>query len=107
MESGVNGFYCNMGALNPAERARHKALTDKLLKMRRRTVELANAYEFEFRTAEVTVGELADWVASESKCCPFFDFQINLQNGGAVLTLRLAGAEGINAFIHAEFALDQ
>jgi len=53
----------------------------------------------------VTLAELAQWVVAESKCCPFFDFHIDLENGGKLVCLRLTGEEGIKAFIRAEFSI--
>jgi len=40
---------------------------------------------------------------AEGKCCPFFDFHIDLERAGALLCLRLTGEEGIKAFIRTEF----
>lgn len=77
-------FYCNVNALTPTERARHK--TDQ-------------AYEFHYRHPE--------WVSAESKCCPFFDFHIDLQKQGQVLLLRLSGEQGIKQFIRAELGIRQ
>jgi hypothetical protein len=44
-----------------------------------------------------------DWVAAEGKCCPFFDFHIDLEREGNLLCLRLTGEEGIKPFIRSEF----
>jgi hypothetical protein len=96
-------FYCNSKALNPNERARHKQLTDKLVAARKDIVETEKGYEFQFTPANVSLAELADWVAAEGKCCPFFDFHIDLEHEGSLLCLRLTGEEGIKAFIRAEF----
>jgi hypothetical protein len=96
-------FYCNVKALNPAERASHKQLTDKLIAMRTEIVEMDRGYEFQFSPSTMMLAELADWVAAEGKCCPFFDFHIDLEREGKLLCLRLTGAEGIKAFIRAEF----
>jgi hypothetical protein len=96
-------FYCNIKALNPAERAHHKQLTDKLLAARKETVETAKGYELQFSPANVTLAELSDWVMAESKCCPFFDFHIDLEHEGSLVCLRLTGEEGVKAFIRAEF----
>jgi hypothetical protein len=98
-------FYCNIKALNAAERAHHAQLTDRLLAARKETVETAKGYEFQFSPADVSLAELSDWVMAESKCCPFFDFHIDLENEGKLVCLRLTGAEGIKAFIRAEFGL--
>jgi len=96
-------FYCNTNALNPAERTQHKALTETLIANRKNSTELPQGYEFQFSPSTVSLTELAKWVATESKCCPFFDFHIDFEREGRLLCLRLTGAEGIKPFIRAEF----
>ena len=100
-----NKFYCNIKALTPEERAHHKQLGDKLTAARKAVVETEKGYEFQFSPPDVTIAELAEWVVAESKCCPFFDFHIDLENEGKLLCLRLTGAEGIKQFLRAEFSL--
>jgi hypothetical protein len=99
-------FYCNTKALTPEERARHKQLGDKLLAARKEIVETTKGYEFQFSPADISLAEIAEWVAAESKCCPFFDFHIDVEREGRLLCLRLTGEEGIKAFIRAEFKAD-
>lgn len=96
-------FYCNTKALNPTERAQHKLLTDKLVAKRTRIVETEKGYEFQYSPSAISLVELADWVAAESKCCPFFGFHIDLEDEGKLLCLRLTGEEGVKPFIRAEF----
>jgi hypothetical protein len=96
-------FYCNIKALSPDERVRHDKLNQKLLAARKEVIETAKGYELQFRPAEVSLAELAEWVTAESKCCPFFDFHIDLEHEGSLLCLRLTGEEGIKPFIRAEF----
>jgi hypothetical protein len=98
-------FYCNIKALTPAERARHKELTEKLISVRKEVVETEKGYEFQYGPADVSLAELAEWVVAEGKCCPFFDFHIDLEREGRLLCLRLTGEEGAKAFIRAEFPL--
>jgi hypothetical protein len=95
-------FYCNIKALTPEERARHKQLGEKLNAHRKEIVETEKGYEFQFSPADVSLAELAEWVGAESKCCPFFDFHIDVEREGKLLCLRLTGEEGIKAFIRAE-----
>ncbi|MBS1842705.1 MAG: hypothetical protein JSS69_17795 [Acidobacteria bacterium] len=108
-KSGVviveGSYYCNTKALNATERARHKQLTEKLLAKRRETVETAKGYEFQYTPEDVSVAEVAEWVVAEGKCCPFFDFHIDLENHGSLVCLRLTGGDGIKAFIRSEFGL--
>jgi hypothetical protein len=96
-------FYCNTKALNPSERAQHRLLTDKLVAKRTRIVETGKGYEFQYSPSAISLVELADWVAAESKCCPFFGFHIDLEDEGKLLCLRLTGEEGVKPFIRAEF----
>jgi uncharacterized protein HemX len=100
-------FYCNIKALTPAERARHKQLSEKLMAARKEVVETEKGYEFQYSPADVSLAELAQWVAAESKCCPFFDFHIDLEREGKLVCLRLTGEEGIKAFIRAEFKVEK
>lgn len=99
-------FYCNIKSLTPEERARHKKLGDELAAERKKIVEGPIGYEFQFSPKTVTLAELAEWVAVESKCCPFFDFHIDLEEEGGLLCLRLTGEEGIKPFIRAEFHVE-
>jgi len=96
-------FYCNTKALTPAERIYHKKLTDKLIASRKEIVETERGYEFRYSPSTVSLAELAECVAAEGKCCPFFDFHIDLEREGQLLCLRLTGQEGIKPFIRSEF----
>jgi hypothetical protein len=96
-------FYCNGKALNPTARAHHEQLTEKLIATRQEIVETEKGYEFQFNPAVVSLAELADWVVNEGKCCPFFDFHIDLEREGSLLCLRLTGEPEIKPFIRAEF----
>lgn len=105
MKTTQSKFYCNVNALTPEERAHHKHLGDKLMAARKATVETDRGYEFQFGPQDVTLAELADWVVNESKCCPFFDFHIDLENEGNLICLRLTGEEGVKQFMRAEFGI--
>ena len=100
-------FYCNIKALTPEERARHKQLSEKLNASRKEIVETEKGYEFQYRPGDISLAELAEWVGAESKCCPFFDFHIDVEREGKLLCLRLTGEEGIKAFIRAEFGVEK
>ena len=100
-------FYCNMKALSHTERLKHLMLTGKLIMVRKETFELENGYEFQFTPSLVSVSDLATWVSAESKCCPFFDFHIDLEQEGSLLCLQLTGEKGIKEFIRSEFKVSR
>jgi hypothetical protein len=101
--SSDSKFYCNMKALNPAERAQHQQLTEKLIAARKEIVEMPRGYEFQYSPSDVSIAELAGWVTTEAKCCPFFNFHIDLEREGNLVCLGLTGEEGIKTFIRTEF----
>src|SRR5260370_24030957 len=78
-------FYCNIKALTAAERARHKQLTEKLIRVRKEVVETEKGYEFQYGPADVTLGELAEWGVAEGEGCSFFYFLIDFGRLGAFL----------------------
>ena len=104
MATEQSKFYCNSKALTKEERARYNQLREKLMPAKE-TVESENGYEFRYKTEDVSLAELAEWVSFESKCCPFFDFHMDLEREGKLLCLRLTGTEGIKAFIKLEFGI--
>jgi hypothetical protein len=100
-------FYCNIKALNPDERRHHKELTELLIASRAQIVETDKGYEFQYSPATISLAQLADWVAAEGKCCPFFDFHIDLEREGSLLCLRLTGADRIKPFLRREFQVPE
>lgn len=103
--SEVTGFYCNLKAFTPAERVRHEQLSKKLREARFEIKELSNGFAFGLQADAVSLTEVAEWVSGERKCCPFFDFGIDLQQDGGPLWLELKGKDGVKQFIRSEFAL--
>jgi hypothetical protein len=68
------------------------------------TCELADGYAFELDRRAIAFTDVARWIDLERRCCPFFDFQVELRRNDGPIALRLTGPEGIKAFIRAEFA---
>ena len=69
--------------------------------------ETEKGYEFQYAPEDVSVAEVAEWVEAESKCCPFFDFHIDLEKQGRLVCLRLTGGANIKVFIRSEFGLKE
>jgi hypothetical protein len=99
-------FYCNTKSLSVLEWAHKGQISEKMKIARVERKELANGYAFRFRPEAVSLVELADWVSSEARCCPFFDMSIEVEPNGGPLWLRLTGKEGVKQFIRMEFKLE-
>lgn len=99
----MTGFYCNVKAFTKEERVHYNALSAKLKTARISTHELPDGYSFKLEPKEVSLADVAEWVADERKCCPFFTFEIGVEGETGALTLTLKGREGIKPFIRMEF----
>jgi hypothetical protein len=93
-------FVCNLGAMCQEERLRYQALTKRLFTSVERR-EVADGYIFDFQ-GEVEVIEVAEWVSLERKCCPFFNFRIDVLSGEPPISLGITGETGIKEFIRSE-----
>lgn len=91
---------CNLGALSPAERARHRELIAMMKANVAELRELPDGYAFRF--AGDRMRDLGEWTILEAKCCPFLLFDLRLQPGGDAW-LELRGRSEVKDFIAAEF----
>jgi len=99
----VREFSCNLTVLSEEDVASYQKLTRSLLAAVQETAELPDGYAFRF-TPEALLSA-AQWVAFESKCCPFFAFDIEVASYTGPLWLRITGADGVKEFIRAEFEI--
>jgi hypothetical protein len=101
--AGRGPLACNLTALSKDERATHSKLMLQMAGAVQETKELRDGYAF--RLAPGALATTAQWVALESRCCPFFAFELELESHGGPLWLRIRGAEGVKAFIREELGL--
>jgi len=96
---------CNLNVFTPGERTRHRALIALLKDAIAEQTELPDGYGLRLARDTISLAQLAEWATLESKCCPFFDFQLELgPQPDRPLWLRLRGGEGVKEFIHFEVA---
>jgi hypothetical protein len=98
-------FACNRLALTPEQRKRHfEELGPALRSLRIGARELPDGIEFKFPSDMKTYQTVAEWVAGERLCCPFFDIDLRAERESGPVWLRLTGREGVKQFIQADFA---
>ena len=96
-------FACNLKAFNPEERKRWRALIDEVIPAATEVRELRDGYTLHLNASRVSVMKLAEWIELERKCCPFFDFEVDVRGEDGTLWLRLKGREGVKQFIQQDF----
>jgi hypothetical protein len=96
---------CDRLALTPEQRKRHfEELGPALRSLKTGFRELPAGFEFKFPSDMKTYQLLAEWVAGERVCCPFFDIELQSEREGGPVWLRLRGREGVKQFIAVEGA---
>jgi hypothetical protein len=99
-------FACRLEkTLTKEQRAHKKQIMQKMEGARIDTREIADGYVFRFRPEAVSFTEIADWVATERMCCPFFDLAIESERENGPLSLRITGRDGVKQFIRAGLLL--
>ena len=93
-------FVYNVKALSAAARTRHfDELGPALRSLRLGVRELPHGYAFKFPLDPVTVALVAEWVAGERACCPFFEIAMTFDREAGPFWLTLTGREGTKEFI--------
>jgi hypothetical protein len=97
---------CDLTAIPAGDRERHAAVARQLLGAARERRELADGYAVRLPADLGTALLLAEFIARERLCCPFFDFTVQYPRGGGPLWLSITGPEGAKAVLSAELGLD-
>ena len=96
-------YSCNMGALTEQELADYQQLATRLHSSVQEIKELKNGFAFKLPADAVV--STSQWIAYERKCCPFFDFELEIAKDSGPVWLRISGDKGIKDFIRTEFEL--
>ena len=97
-------FACDRLALSPEQGKRHfDELGPKLRTLVLQARELPSGYEFQFPGDRRTFQLIAEWIAGEHLCCPFFDIDLRLDREGGATWIGLTGRPGAKEFIRTDF----
>ncbi len=100
-------FACDMNALDKRQRGRYDAIARTLKDARQELWELDDGYAFCFKAESQIILDAAEFIVYERLCCPFFDFELSVENASDSLWLRLRGQDGIKEFIRSEFNIER
>lgn len=100
-------FACNMNALDKRQRKRYDRITRTLKDARQELRELEDGYAFRFKAESQMILDAAEFIVYERLCCPFFDFELSVENADGSLWLRLRGQDSVKEFIRSEFSIER
>lgn len=95
---------CDLGAFDAAERELHAVSGERLRQAVQAIEELPDGYALRLPATDDAIRLSADFVAYERRCCPFFNFNLEVSPDGGPLWLRITGRAGVKAFLEGEFA---
>ena len=95
---------CDLTVFSEDDRTRHDVVTTQWRSAIQGVEELADGYGFRFEAGEDILLTLAEFVARERLCCPFFRFEIVTEAGDGSVWLNLRGEEPVKAFLNGMIA---
>ena len=96
---------CDLGAISADDRPRYHELRHAVGASVVGKRELPDGLAVQIDTARIGLPQLAEWISFERKCCPFFEFRIDLAPGSGPVWLSLTGRAGVKEFITEAFAV--
>ena len=93
---------CNWSALTAIQQERQRALYRLLRADVEEVLELEDGYAFRHSTDRAVLLAMAEFVANERLCCPFFEFGITVERAGGPMWLRITGVGEAKRVLEAE-----
>jgi hypothetical protein len=96
---------CSWSALTAVQQERQRALYRQLRADVEEVVELEDGYAFRHSPDRAVLLAVAEFVANERLCCPFFEFGITVERDGGPVWLRMRGEGEAKRLLEAEAGL--
>jgi hypothetical protein len=96
---------CEMSALTDEQWKRQRELYRWLRADVKEVRELQGGYAFRHSADGGVLLAIAEFVANERLCCPFFEFEISVGRGGGPVWLRISGEGEAKRVLEAEMGL--
>ena len=93
---------CNWSALTAVQQERQRALYRQLRADVEEVLELKDGYAFRHSPDSKVLLALAEFVANERLCCPFFEFAVTVERAGGPVWLRMTGGREGKRVLEAE-----
>jgi hypothetical protein len=95
---------CDLDAISAGDRPRYNELRKMLTASAIGKRELPDGIAVQISTEGMPLPQLAEWISFERKCCPFFDFRIEIAPASGPVWLSLTGRSGVKEFLAHAFA---
>ena len=96
---------CRWSVLSAVQQERQRVLYRQLRANVQEVVELEDGYAFRHSSDRAVLLAVAEFVANERLCCPFFEFGITVERDGGPVGLRMRGEGEAKRLLEAETGL--
>jgi hypothetical protein len=90
---------CNLKALTSEQRRQLGKLAEHVISAINSSRELNDGYAFRIDPAKASVVDVAQWLDVWRRCCPFYEFQIDLHAADGGVWLSVKGRPGVKQYI--------
>jgi hypothetical protein len=91
-----------VGVFSAEERARYGALRARIDAAVTNIVEIDRGYEFQLPGDDSALALVAEWIALERRCCPFFEFIVLMGGSDSPIRVALTGSPEVKRFLESE-----
>ena len=95
---------CNLEAFTAGERPRYNELRRMLSSAVIGKRELPDGIALQIAIDLIALAHIGEWISMERKCCPFFDFGIEVARESGPVWLTLTGRLGVKDFLSQTFS---
>lgn len=89
---------CNLKALTADQRVQLDHIGKHVIAAVTDTRELKDGYAFRMDPAKASLPDVAQWLDLWRRCCPFYEFEIDLHAADASLWLSVKGRPGVKEY---------
>jgi hypothetical protein len=93
---------CELNVFSADERQRYEAVRRRVEDAVTRTVEVERGYLFHLPDDGATLTAVAEWIALERRCCPFFEFTVSVGGSDPSLRVAVTGSPEVKQFLESE-----
>ncbi|MGD0120249.1 MAG: hypothetical protein ABSD30_19455 [Candidatus Binatus sp.] len=95
---------CNLDAISASDRPRYNELRRMLAASVIGKREVPDGVAIKISAERMALAQLAEWISFERKCCPFFEFKIEVAPDSGPVWLSLTGRPGVKEFLSQAFS---
>jgi hypothetical protein len=94
---------CDLTAIPASVREEHLLTAPQLFGLAQEVQELPDGFAIRFLNEPGRFMQMATFVENERLCCPFFNFELEVEPNNGPLWLRLTGQEGVKELLRTTF----